>query len=65
MRRLGSAVGPVVFPSGAAPIALGVDLEDGGMMDESIDRCGGGLVGKVSIPLGKGRLAVWRRKRCS
>ena len=57
MRRLGSAVGPVMFPSGAAPIALGVDLEDGGVMDESIDRGGGGgLVGKDSIPLGEGQI---------
>ena len=57
MSRLGSAVGPVLFQSGAAPIALGVDLEDGGMMDESIDRGGGGgLVGKDSIPLGKGQI---------
>ncbi len=55
MIRLGSAVGPVVFQSGAAPIALGVDLEDGGVMDESI-HLGGGLVGKDSMPLGEGQI---------
>ena len=54
MRRLGSTVGPVMFQSGAAAIALGVDLEDGSVMDESIDLGdGGGLVGKDSIPLGE------------
>ena len=57
MRRLGSAVGPVGYQSGAAPIALGVDLEDVSVVDKSIDSGdSGGLVGKDLISLGGGQI---------